>query len=173
MVMRCPDHEQLAGFTAGAASEDEAARIDAHLTSCADCRDRVRAAETSDALLGSVRADNWLHIHGKLDSAQGRTIKGQIRDAFYQEKDDWKRMVHERGIDVFRRTIRGLAGCSRQAVSSESDAYKRSVSQRISGFVSTNIHQRSLKRNTDASTNIGPSRSVPTNRHCVGKTSAR
>ena len=56
-----------------------------------------------------MRADNWLHIHGQLDSAQGRTIKGQIRDAFYQEKDDWKRMVHERGIDVFRRTIMGLA----------------------------------------------------------------
>jgi hypothetical protein len=63
-----------------------------------------------DEVLGSVRADNWLHVHGKLDSAQGRTIKGQIRDAFYQEKDDWKRMVHERGIDVFRRTVKGLAG---------------------------------------------------------------
>ena len=63
-----------------------------------------------DEVLGSVRADNWLHVHGKLDSTQGRTIKGQIRDAFYQEKDDWKRMVHERGIDVFRRTITGLAG---------------------------------------------------------------
>ncbi|MEX0809854.1 MAG: M14 family metallopeptidase [Dongiaceae bacterium] len=63
-----------------------------------------------DAVIDSVRADNWLHMHGTLDSPQGRTIKEQIRDAFYQEHDDWKTMVHERGMDVFRRTVTGLAG---------------------------------------------------------------
>lgn len=63
-----------------------------------------------DLVLDSVRADNWLHVHGDPDSKQGKEIKRQIRDAFYQEKDDWKELVLERGIDVFRRTIRGLAG---------------------------------------------------------------
>ena len=62
-----------------------------------------------DAVIDSVRADNWLHAHGKLDSEAGRAIKRQIRDAFYQEQDDWKKMVLERGIDVFRRTVAGLA----------------------------------------------------------------
>jgi hypothetical protein len=36
-----------------------------------------------DAVIDSVRADNWLHVHGTLDSAQSRTIKRQIRDAFW------------------------------------------------------------------------------------------
>jgi len=60
-------------------------------------------------VLDSLRADNWLHVHGKLDSREGREIKAQIRSAFYQEQDDWKEMVFERSLDVLRRMLRGLA----------------------------------------------------------------
>ena len=59
-------------------------------------------------MMNAVRADNWLYVHGKLDSAQGRDIKAQIRAAFYQEKDDWKEMVVERGHYVMKRMLRCL-----------------------------------------------------------------
>ena len=61
------------------------------------------------AMLDSIRADNWLHIHGSLDSPEGRAIKAQIRQAFYPDKNDWRRMVWERVVDVTRRMTKGLA----------------------------------------------------------------
>jgi len=57
----------------------------------------------------SLRADNWLHLHGDLASAQGRTIKRQVRDAFYQDKDDWKAKVLARALDIVGRAQAGLA----------------------------------------------------------------
>jgi len=59
-------------------------------------------------MLLAVRADNWVHIHGDLESKQGREIKSQIRAAFYQEKDDWKKMVFDRALDVAERAMKGL-----------------------------------------------------------------
>ncbi|HET6159104.1 MAG TPA: M14 family metallopeptidase [Dongiaceae bacterium] len=59
-------------------------------------------------MMNAVRADNWLYVHGKLDSPQGRDIKAQIRAAFYQEKDNWKEMVVERGHYVMKRMLRCL-----------------------------------------------------------------
>jgi hypothetical protein len=58
-----------------------------------------------------VRADNWLyaHGHGDVQSPKGRAIKAQIHDAFYQEHDDWKEMVVERGHYVMKRMLRCLA----------------------------------------------------------------
>jgi hypothetical protein len=59
-------------------------------------------------MLNAVRADNWLHVHGDLESRQGREIKAEIRAAFYQEKDDWKSMVFDRAVDVLGRAMKGL-----------------------------------------------------------------
>jgi uncharacterized protein DUF2817 len=59
-------------------------------------------------MLHSVRADNWVHIHGDLASKQGREIKAEIRAAFYPEKDDWKTMVIDRAMDVAERMMKGL-----------------------------------------------------------------
>jgi len=59
--------------------------------------------------LNAVRADNWLHIHGRLQSDQGRDIKTEIRAAFYPETEEWKRLVYERSVDVLERTLAGLA----------------------------------------------------------------
>ena len=56
----------------------------------------------------ALRADNWLHVHGEPDSAKGRAIKGQIRDAFYQDQDDWKEMVWERALETQRMALKGL-----------------------------------------------------------------
>lgn len=52
-----------------------------------------------DVLL-AVRSDAWLHAYGDLNSDQGRAIKAFVRDAFYQDADDWKQMIWSRGIDT-------------------------------------------------------------------------
>ena len=56
----------------------------------------------------SLRADNWLHLHGEPDSTKGRGIKRQIRDAFYQDQDDWKQMIWDRAVETQRQALRGL-----------------------------------------------------------------
>ena len=53
-------------------------------------------------------ADNWLHHHGDLDSPQGRSIKDQIRAAFYPDTADWKEKVWERAVETQRLAMRGL-----------------------------------------------------------------
>jgi hypothetical protein len=63
---------------------------------------------TPEVLL-ALRADNWLHVHGDLDTPQAREIKFQIRAALYPDKDDWKDLVWERALEVGRGMIRGLA----------------------------------------------------------------
>jgi uncharacterized protein DUF2817 len=63
-------------------------------------------AESLDAL----RADNWLHLHGRLDSEQGRAIKAAMRDVFYGDADDWKDAVFARALDTQRLALRGLQG---------------------------------------------------------------
>ena len=60
-------------------------------------------------MLNAVRADNWLYVHGDLASKQGRDIKAQIRAAFYQEHDDWKQMVAERGHYVINHMLKCVA----------------------------------------------------------------
>ena len=61
-----------------------------------------------EEMLDAVRADNWVHVHGDLSSPKGKEIKAQIRAAFYPDKDDWKKMVFDRAVDVAERTMRGL-----------------------------------------------------------------
>lgn len=60
-------------------------------------------------MMNAVRADNWLYVHGDVNSPKGRAIKAQIRAAFYQERDDWKDMVVERGHYVMKRMLGCLA----------------------------------------------------------------
>lgn len=64
--------------------------------------------EPEDKVIGALTADNWLRFHGDRDSARGRDIKRKVRDAFYQDADDWKQMVWDRALDTQRRAIRGL-----------------------------------------------------------------
>ena len=60
-------------------------------------------------VLGSLRADCWLHNHGRLDSEQGRAIKAEIRRCFYGDDDAWKQKIWDRGHDTQRRMLTGLA----------------------------------------------------------------
>jgi hypothetical protein len=61
-------------------------------------------------VLDAVRADNWLHAHGKPDSPQGREIKAMMREAFYGDQDDWKSMIVEQALAAQRNALRGLIG---------------------------------------------------------------
>ncbi|WP_193370311.1 M14 family metallopeptidase [Pelagibius marinus] len=58
----------------------------------------------------ALRADNWLHLHGDPESAKGKAIKAQIREAFYQDADDWKELIWERALETQRLALAGLAG---------------------------------------------------------------
>jgi Protein of unknown function (DUF2817) len=59
--------------------------------------------EPFQAIIDALRADNWLHVHGQLDTPEGRAIKARIRQAFYPDKNDWRRMVWERVVETARR----------------------------------------------------------------------
>jgi hypothetical protein len=56
----------------------------------------------------ALRADNWLHSHGEIESAKGRAIKEQIRNAFYQDARDWKEAIWERALETQRKALGGL-----------------------------------------------------------------
>ena len=59
-------------------------------------------------VLTALRADNWLYHKGDVDSAQGKRIKAQIRDAFYPEFDDWKEMIWNRAGQLVDLAIDGI-----------------------------------------------------------------
>ena len=65
-----------------------------------------------DRVIKAIRADNWLHIKGDLDSEQGRAIKQEMRDCFYCVKDEWRQMIWDRAIWSFERMAEGLRGLS-------------------------------------------------------------
>lgn len=56
----------------------------------------------------ALRADNWLHLHGDLETAKGRAIKAQLREAFYQDADDWKQQVWDRAVETQKLALAGL-----------------------------------------------------------------
>ncbi len=62
-----------------------------------------------EEVMGALRADNWLNVHGEYDSPQWREIKAQVRRALYPDADDWRELVWERAVDINRRMLRGLA----------------------------------------------------------------
>ncbi len=59
-------------------------------------------------VLNALRADNWLHLYGDVDSELGREIKAQMRAAFYQDQDDWKSMIFGRSEEITRQALTGL-----------------------------------------------------------------
>ncbi len=63
----------------------------------------------SDQVLRAVIADNWLHLRGDLDSATGREIKREIRDAFFPDTEDWKARAYGRTMEIMALAFTGLA----------------------------------------------------------------
>ena len=60
--------------------------------------------------LGSLRADHWLYSRAAGDTSTplGKTIKRQIRGAFYGETDDWKERIYAKGAEVLRQSYKGV-----------------------------------------------------------------
>jgi hypothetical protein len=58
-----------------------------------------------NAVAAALVADNWLHRHGGMANPMARTIKKQIRDAFYVDEDDWKEEVFARTRDMAQAAI--------------------------------------------------------------------
>jgi predicted deacylase len=57
----------------------------------------------------ALRKDNWLHAYAGLEHAQAKSIKRQIRDAFYPDTKDWKRRVWDHGVDTVEAALSALA----------------------------------------------------------------
>ncbi|GJM37656.1 MAG: deacylase [Acidimicrobiales bacterium] len=57
----------------------------------------------------ALRADNWLHQHGELDSDQGRGIKAELREVFCPDDRGWESSVLEIGARVVQEACTGLA----------------------------------------------------------------
>ena len=67
------------------------------------------------AVLQALRADQWLANHPDASAAIAAPIKRAIRDAFYQDADDWKAMIYAQAITHAESALTGLIE-SRKAV---------------------------------------------------------
>lgn len=59
-------------------------------------------------VMDALRADNWLHKHGDLNSAQGRAIKQKLRDTFFVDTPEWKQAVLDQTREKAERALRQL-----------------------------------------------------------------
>lgn len=59
----------------------------------------------SPAVLWALRAENKLHHNGGWDHPDSSVIKEELKNAFYPEQDDWKRMVWRQGSQLVRQTL--------------------------------------------------------------------
>jgi hypothetical protein len=44
-------------------------------------------------VLQALRGDHWLHLHPQAPAAQAAAIRQRLRDAFYEDTPQWKRVV--------------------------------------------------------------------------------
>ncbi len=56
----------------------------------------------------ALRHDNWLHMHGDLNSAEARAIKAEIRECYGPDDPAWREAVWTRAIEVSDMMIAGL-----------------------------------------------------------------
>ena len=67
----------------------------------------------NERVMAALRAEHWLHRRGSDDAAQAAAIKRDLKDAFYPEADDWKRMIWEQGSQACLQALRGLQDAGR------------------------------------------------------------
>ena len=60
-------------------------------------------------VLQALRADNWLYLHGDVQSDAGQAIKQDMRKAFYGDDDTWKHDVWTRALKITRKALVGIA----------------------------------------------------------------
>lgn len=61
------------------------------------------------AVLQALRGDQWLANHPDAPAAVATPIKRAIRDAFYQDADDWKATVYAQALTHTQAALTGLA----------------------------------------------------------------
>lgn len=59
-------------------------------------------------VLAALRADQWLANHPDAPAAQRSAIKRALRDAFYQDADDWKDAVYTQARTAVRAALAGM-----------------------------------------------------------------
>jgi hypothetical protein len=59
-----------------------------------------------------LRADTWLRRHAEAPDEQQRTIRRELRDAFYCDNEEWKGMVLGQSRVVLLQTVQGLKAAS-------------------------------------------------------------
>lgn len=59
-------------------------------------------------VMTALRAENWLHHRGDVNSDQGREIKALLVRAFYGDDDRWRKDVWQRAEDVISAAISGV-----------------------------------------------------------------
>ena len=62
-----------------------------------------------EAMLGAVRADQWLENHPAASDAQRSAIKQQIFEAFFTDTDVWKARVLDQALDAAQCGVAGVA----------------------------------------------------------------
>ena len=62
----------------------------------------------ADRVFWALRADNWLHHHGDLDSERGEAIRAELLEVFRPSDPAWLQLFLERGMDVVRKARDGL-----------------------------------------------------------------
>ena len=65
-----------------------------------------------ERVIKALRADNWLHVHGDVDSARGTEIKDEMRACFYCESDEWRRKIWDRGLWTLEKLAAGMVKLS-------------------------------------------------------------
>ena len=65
---------------------------------------------THDPIQGVTvfRADNWLHHHGDPRSDLGVEIRRRMRDFFFVEDEEWRRVVAEQGMAAITAALDGV-----------------------------------------------------------------
>jgi hypothetical protein len=61
-------------------------------------------------VLNAVRADNWLHQRGDLDSPLGRELKADMKERFFASGDKWREMVWTRANQTIGWALKGMTG---------------------------------------------------------------
>lgn len=57
----------------------------------------------------ALRSDNWLHLHGDLNSDFAKQVKADIKEAFSPDSDQWREAVYARSMTMWQRGLEGLA----------------------------------------------------------------
>ncbi|RKE77378.1 polar amino acid transport system ATP-binding protein [Rhizobium sp. AG855] len=61
-----------------------------------------------ETVSNAVKADNWLHLYGNLDTPLGESIKNQIRTAFIPDDADWRKTCLSTSLRHFDRAFTQL-----------------------------------------------------------------